>query len=121
MIFGDCNYIQVCILQMYRMCPSFVFQVCPSEFFPCRGGDIACVPQEYRCDCKQDCSDGSDEGGEWALCSEAMLYYCANNEATGTSVYRYNIILATLVGLVTFHHIDNSIYNVSAKQLVVTI
>ncbi|WAR28602.1 HMCN1-like protein, partial [Mya arenaria] len=44
------------------------FQSCPDGFFTCYSGRVTCIDEEFRCDCEEDCYDGSDENELWAGC-----------------------------------------------------
>lgn len=41
-----------------------------------------CINEDFRCDCVNDCSDGSDELISWALCAAGHEATCASS-ATG--------------------------------------
>ncbi|WAR06181.1 CADN-like protein, partial [Mya arenaria] len=49
----------------------FTMNTCPTGFFTCQAGGISCIEESFRCDCDEDCWDGSDEDGLWALCRTA--------------------------------------------------
>lgn len=49
--------------------------LCTPSSVPCRNGE-ECVSQEYLCDGKPDCQDGSDEGDCARFCSRPGLSLC---------------------------------------------
>uniref|UniRef100_A0A8C0RRE5 EGF-like domain-containing protein n=1 Tax=Canis lupus familiaris TaxID=9615 RepID=A0A8C0RRE5_CANLF len=51
--------------------------LCTPSSVPCRSGE-RCVPQEYVCDGKRDCRDGSDEGNCSQFCARPGVFQCLN-------------------------------------------
>nr|XP_035929566.1 low-density lipoprotein receptor-related protein 1-like isoform X4 [Halichoerus grypus] len=51
--------------------------LCTPSSVPCRNGE-GCVSQEYLCDGKPDCQDGSDEGDCFRFCNRPGVFQCLN-------------------------------------------
>ncbi|XP_053072345.1 low-density lipoprotein receptor-related protein 2-like isoform X3 [Acinonyx jubatus] len=51
--------------------------LCPQSSVPCQNGE-ECVSQEYLCDGKRDCQDGSDEGNCSHFCNRPGVFQCLN-------------------------------------------
>lgn len=43
-------------------------QYCPTSYFTCQSGTVACINDTLKCDCKNHCSDASDETTGYASC-----------------------------------------------------
>lgn len=60
--------------------------MCPAGLFTCAGGTNQCIETSFKCDCNNDCSDGSDETEIYAGCSASTLSVCtALKGSTGHS------------------------------------
>lgn len=65
--------------------------MCPAGWFTCAGGTNQCIEISFKCDCNNDCTDGSDETEIYAGCSASTLSVCtALKGSTGHSKnYKY--------------------------------
>ncbi|XP_071171034.1 SCO-spondin-like [Mytilus edulis] len=69
--YGYCN-IQACPTSGYG---AYV-QTCPTGWFSCQHGSISCIDEAFKCDCDEDCEDGSDETTSYASCDPYVLATC---------------------------------------------
>jgi hypothetical protein len=58
--------------------------------FTCHSGRILCIDKDFRCECENDCDDGSDEDVTWAGCDAVQAALCSS---AGNS-FRYVIIVS---------------------------
>ncbi|VDI81772.1 Hypothetical predicted protein, partial [Mytilus galloprovincialis] len=69
--YGYCN-IQACPTAAYG---AYV-QTCPTGWFSCQHGSVSCIDEAFKCDCEEDCEDGSDESTSYASCDPYILATC---------------------------------------------
>ncbi|XP_060063054.1 uncharacterized protein LOC132543556 [Ylistrum balloti] len=69
--FSDCNTNACPVAQagVYQ-------QFCPSNWFTCESGAMTCIMLSMKCDCSNDCDDGSDETVGYAGCDEELMAMC---------------------------------------------
>ncbi|VDI13130.1 Hypothetical predicted protein, partial [Mytilus galloprovincialis] len=84
--YGYCN-IQACPTAAYG---AYV-QTCPTGWFSCQHGSVSCIDEAFKCDCEEDCEDGSDESTSYASCDPYILATCPSGAD------RYWIILETIL------------------------
>ncbi|XP_021353718.1 neurogenic locus notch homolog protein 1-like [Mizuhopecten yessoensis] len=69
--FTDCNT---------QSCPApqagVYQQLCPSNWFTCESGGMTCIMLSMKCDCSNDCDDGSDETTGYAGCDAELMAMC---------------------------------------------
>ncbi|KAK3083453.1 hypothetical protein FSP39_022988 [Pinctada imbricata] len=74
---GDMSSMQDCNT---HACPTAAagqyVQLCPTGWFTCQAGGITCIDELFKCDCANDCDDGSDEDVNYAGCSAKMASFC---------------------------------------------
>ena len=60
------------------MIPVFCFYLkkCPPGWFTCKSGGITCIDISFKCDCSNDCDDGSDEEISYASCQISQVANC---------------------------------------------
>ncbi|KAL4231142.1 Thrombospondin type 1 repeat-containing protein [Mactra antiquata] len=68
---------------------------CPMGFFTCKSGSISCIQEIFRCDCMNDCDDGSDEIESWGGCTADIIQMCENS-ATSIGTWK-GLFLVLLV------------------------
>lgn len=49
---------------------------CPPGWFTCKSGGITCIDASFKCDCANDCDDGSDEEISYAECKISQIANC---------------------------------------------
>ncbi|CAC5417849.1 Adhesion G protein-coupled receptor B2,Coadhesin,Thrombospondin-1,Mucin-like protein,Hemicentin-1,Adhesion G protein-coupled receptor B3,Thrombospondin-2 [Mytilus coruscus] len=69
--YGYCNT-QACPTAAYG---AYV-QTCPTGWFSCQHGSVSCIDEAFKCDCEEDCEDGSDETTSYASCNPHILATC---------------------------------------------
>ncbi|XP_033736371.1 uncharacterized protein LOC117324562 [Pecten maximus] len=69
--FSDCNTnaCPVAAAGVYQ-------QLCPSNWFTCESGAMTCIMLSMKCDCSNDCDDGSDETTGYAGCDPELMAMC---------------------------------------------
>nr|XP_022343451.1 SCO-spondin-like isoform X5 [Crassostrea virginica] len=71
---------------------------CPPGWFTCKSGGITCIDISFKCDCSNDCDDGSDEEISYASCQISQVANCKS--AAGHVMISWWITMITLaVGL----------------------
>ncbi|VDI35543.1 Hypothetical predicted protein, partial [Mytilus galloprovincialis] len=75
--YGYCN-IQACPTAAYG---AYV-QTCPTGWFSCQHGSVSCIDEAFKCDCEEDCEDGSDESTSYASCDPYILATCPSGADT---------------------------------------
>ncbi|KAK3096144.1 hypothetical protein FSP39_023688 [Pinctada imbricata] len=74
-------------------------QNCPSGWFTCLSGTITCIEDSFKCDCNNDCDDGSDETENYASCSAQVVAYCQAAGGSGNGAGKILHLLLFLINL----------------------
>ncbi|XP_056004192.1 A disintegrin and metalloproteinase with thrombospondin motifs adt-1-like [Ostrea edulis] len=69
-------------------------QKCPPGWFTCKSGGITCIDVSFKCDCANDCDDGSDEEIAYASCTISQMQNC--NSGTDHIRFSWWILLLSL-------------------------
>ena len=56
---------------------------CPSGWFACNSGAQNCIEDSLKCDCADDCDDGSDETEQYGSCAASTVQQCQILRAAG--------------------------------------
>uniref|UniRef100_K1PWH9 Hemicentin-1 n=1 Tax=Magallana gigas TaxID=29159 RepID=K1PWH9_MAGGI len=70
--------------------PGTYVQTCPTGWFSCQSGAMTCIAMIMKCDCQDDCDDGSDESVTWASC---LANTTSCNHAPGKNIIRKAFLL----------------------------
>lgn len=54
------------------------------DYFTCQSGSMTCIQERFKCDCSNDCQDGSDETESYAGCTALQVATC---QADSSSKY----------------------------------
>lgn len=62
-------------------------QRCPTGYFTCQRGAVSCIDEAFKCDCENDCDDGSDESVSYATCDPLVLSSCPSGAPSKYKIF----------------------------------
>ncbi|XP_061194694.1 SCO-spondin-like [Saccostrea echinata] len=77
-------------------------QKCPRGWFTCKSGGITCIDESFKCDCTNDCDDGSDEEIAYASCTISQMQGCQSG-TDHVKISWWVLLLTVSVGLLVLH------------------